>query len=119
MGQLLTNELILPAGGIAGALALIIVTLIKVKANSNIQADNWIKEHMSTLATERKEADERADKYLVELDTERLARIQAESKAARLEGREQLLQEQLHKLEEENAVLRQQQPHQLPPATGI
>jgi chromosome segregation ATPase len=108
MGEILANEFALPAGGIAGALAIIIVTLIKVRAQQRESQNNWAKEHMNTLTQERKEADERADKFLAELDAERQRRIEAETKASKLEGKEEILREQLTTAEAEVARLRAQ-----------
>ena len=108
MGELLANEFALPAGGIAGALAIIIVTLIKVRAQQRESQNAWVKEHMQTLTQERKDADERADKFLAELDAERQRRIEAESKASRLEGKEEVYREKLTEAESEIARLRAQ-----------
>lgn len=108
MGDLLANEFAIPAGGIAGALAIIIVTLIKVRAQGRESQNAWVKEHMGILAQERREADERADKFLAELDAERQLRVAAEAKASRLEGKEEILREQLSAAEAEIARLRAQ-----------
>lgn len=108
MGELLANEFALPAGGIAGALAIIIVTLIKVRAQQRESQNTWVKEHMATLTQERKDADDRADKFLAELDAERQRRIEAETRASRLEGKEEVYREKLAEAEAENARLRAQ-----------
>lgn len=108
MGELLANEFALPAGGIAGALAIVIITLIKVRAQQRESQNAWVKEHMSTLTQERKDADERADKFLAELDAERKLRVEAELKASRLEGAEGVLREKLAESEAEAARLRAQ-----------
>ena len=108
MGELLANEFALPAGGIAGALAIVIITLIKVRAQQRESQNAWVKEHMSTLTQERKDADERADKFLAELDVERKLRVQAELQSSRLEGAEGVLREKLTEAESEIARLRAQ-----------
>lgn len=106
MTELFSSEFALPAGGIAGALAVIIVTMIKVRAQQHESQNAWVKEHMATLARERKEADDRADKFLAELDAERALRVAAQAKASNLEGKEEILREKLTDAEGEIAQLR-------------
>lgn len=106
MGEILANEFVLPAGGIAGAVAIIIVTLIKVRAQRRESEHTWVRDHMATLTAERKDADDRADKYLSELDSERRQRVVAELTVSKLEGKEEVLREKLNEAEAEISHLR-------------
>lgn len=112
MGELLNSEIALPAGGIAGALALIIVTLMKVRVQQQENEKTWAKEHMDRLVGERKDADARADLFLERLDHERDLRIEAQNSASRMEGINQVLSQRVQQLEQE--VLRVQSPQGSP-----
>lgn len=85
LSELLVQELALPAGGIAGALALVAVTMIKVRAVQKDNQANWTSTHMDRLVRERADAEERAKRLQEQSDNERDKRIQAEERVADLE----------------------------------
>lgn len=108
MTELLTPGLALPAGGIAGALAIILVTLMKVRVQQRENENTWAKEHMDRLTRERDEADKRADLFVDRLDHERNLRIEAQNSASRIEGINQVLNQRVRQLEQEVLRLRAQ-----------
>lgn len=107
--ELLNSQVALPAGGIAGAFAVIFVTLMKLRVTQKENDNNWAKEHMDRLTKERDDADKRADLFLERLDRERELRIQAQKSVGRLEGISEALRDRVNQLEQE--ALRTQAAH--------
>lgn len=92
---LTSGEMAIPAGGIAGAIAFVLVTVIKARAVQKDQQATWTNQHMDRLISERNAANERADKLQDECDEERRLRIQTEERIADLE--EEILRLRAHR----------------------
>lgn len=95
-------------GGMVGAAAVVIVTLIKFRSTDRQELSASQQRHMDRLTTERNEENNRADRAVAALDKERIRALNAELRANRAEAQVETLTSRLADLTEQVAELKAQ-----------
>lgn len=101
------GQLLVP-GGLFGAIAIIVVTLIKARTSDRAQLSSETRDHMDRLTKERNEAVAEADSLRDELQAEVRERIAAESKYLQSQYLVERLTSQVGDLKNEVAKLREE-----------
>lgn len=87
-------------GSAIGALVIGIVALLRVRSTDREALSSGQRQYIERLELAREAADARADKFIVQLDAERLKRIEAETARMTTEGQNELLERRVQSLEQ-------------------